>query len=126
MRHGSLCVLMIVALATVPAQAASNKCQLQKIGELPVTMRGTQPLIAGTINGIDALFIADSGAFFSMLSVQSAQKYNLRLGKLPDWLRVGGTGGIDNGARLGTAKDFSLAGLGGSRIVHNIDFVVSS
>jgi hypothetical protein len=40
-------------------------------------MVGTHPLIAGSSNGVDALVIADSGAFFSTVSRERAEKFKL-------------------------------------------------
>ena len=74
MRRRSLGFSIAFVLVTLPARGPAA-CKLERYAELPVTMAGTKPLIAGSINGIDALFIADSGAFFSMLSYESAKKF---------------------------------------------------
>jgi tetratricopeptide (TPR) repeat protein/predicted aspartyl protease len=50
-----------------------------RLAELPVTMEGMRPLVHAAINGKDALFIADSGAFFSVLTPAAAREFNLRL-----------------------------------------------
>jgi tetratricopeptide (TPR) repeat protein/predicted aspartyl protease len=110
-----------LVLATLSGHA-SAACQVVLYAELPVTMVGTQPLIAGSINGVDALFIADSGAFFSTLSRASAEKFKLILGPLPVGLEVRGVGGAAD-ARMAKAKDFSLKGLG-TGTFHNVEFVV--
>jgi tetratricopeptide (TPR) repeat protein len=110
-----------LALATVPSHAVAD-CKLEAYAELPVTMSGTTPLIAGAINGVGGLFIADSGAFFSMLTRESAARLKLRLEALPARFMVWGIGGAVD-ARLATVKDFTLAGLG-SRVFHNVQFVV--
>jgi gag-polyprotein putative aspartyl protease len=52
--------LGLLLVACTPAYAA--QCKLAQLGELPVTMRGTRPLVHAAINGTDALFLADSGA----------------------------------------------------------------
>jgi hypothetical protein len=110
MRGKSFGFPIAVVLATMSGRAAAA-CQVVRYAELPVTMFGTQPFIAGAINGMNALFIADSGAFFSTLPRESAEKFNMSLGPLPIGLEVRGVGGAAD-ARLGTAKDFSLVGLG--------------
>ena len=58
--------------------AAAEPCKLGRAAELPVTMEGTRPLVHAAINGQDALFIADSGAFFSSLTPAAAKQFNLR------------------------------------------------
>lgn len=118
---------MIVALTFVaaPALADDKKCVLQMLGELPVTMEGTQPLITGTINGKPARFLADSGAFFSMLSPASAEKFGLRLHAMPGDFRVVGTGGSTQVRRAQVAK-FTLTGLGDGYVYERVDFLVGA
>jgi len=122
MRSKAFAFSTALVLATLSGQA-SAACQVALYAELPVTMAGTHPLIAGSINGIEARFIADSGAFFSTLSRESAEKFNLSLGPLPVGLEVRGVGGAAD-ARMAKAKDFSLRGLG-TGTFHDVQFVVS-
>src|SRR5215472_16287755 len=42
-------------------------------------MEGMRPLVHAAINGQDALFVADSGAFYSSLTPAAARQFNLRL-----------------------------------------------
>jgi tetratricopeptide (TPR) repeat protein len=96
---------MLAAAAAGPASAA---CKLIKVAELPVTMtRAAQPVISAKINGVDARLVADSGAFFSMLSPSVVQKFGLNVGPAPFGLRLRGVGG-DEDVRLATAKSFTL------------------
>lgn len=121
MRRGPWAISIALLLAPVPAPASSG-CQLAQYAQLPVTMSGTAPLIAGSINGIDALFIADSGSFFSALSAESAQRFKLRLDSLPGGMQVLGVGGAAD-ARRAIAREFTLAGWGAGTL-HNMEFVV--
>ncbi|HMN45747.1 MAG TPA: tetratricopeptide repeat protein [Povalibacter sp.] len=118
-------VLVLALLSALTATAADKekKCTLQQMGELPVTMSGTRPLIAGTINGQPARFLADSGAFFSMLTPDAAEKHGLKLGSLPPNIRVLGTGGVER-MQLTKVQKFSLAGYAGGRTFENVDFLV--
>jgi tetratricopeptide (TPR) repeat protein len=59
--------------------AVAEPCKLARFAELPVTMQGMRPLVHAAINGQDALFVADSGAFFSTLTPAAAREFNLRL-----------------------------------------------
>jgi tetratricopeptide (TPR) repeat protein/predicted aspartyl protease len=102
---------------------ADTKCVLARYATLPVTMSGTSPIITGTVNGVPARFVADSGAFFSMLTQESAARFKLRLRELPDDMRVVGIGGTEQ-AYQAHAKDFTLDGFGGGASLHNVDFVV--
>jgi predicted aspartyl protease len=121
MRRGSLGVSIALVLVALPARV-SAACQLERYAELPVTMAGTAPLIAGSINGVDALFIADSGSFFSALSDESAKRFKLRLNSIPGGLEVRGLGGAAD-ARSTVARDFTLAGWSAGTL-HNVEFVV--
>ena len=120
MRRRCFGFCIVLMLTTGSADAAV--CKLERYAELPVTMAGTRPLVAGSINGVGAFFIADSGAFYSMLTREGAQSLKLRLQPLPSGLVVSGIGGAAD-ARLASVGDFTLAGFG-SRVFHNVQFVV--
>jgi len=87
-------------------------------------MNETRPFATGSINGVDAVFLVDSGAFFSMLTYESAEKYKLKLGMLPVGMQIRGVGGAAR-AQLAIVKDFTLTGFSGSRVIHNVEFIVS-
>jgi predicted aspartyl protease/tetratricopeptide (TPR) repeat protein len=90
--------------------AAQAACKIQQFAELPVTMSPHGPLVSAKINGRDAQFVADSGAFFSMLSPTAAQDYGLKLEPAPFGMSVRGVGG-ETDAHLATVKSFTLAGI---------------
>ena len=83
-----------------PAPAAQSKCRVTS-AELPVTMSGMRALVLTKINGADATFVADSGAFFSMITPAAAAQYQLPLHRAPSRLRVRGVGGL---AEVSVAK----------------------
>src|SRR5882757_3552154 len=105
----------------VAEAAKEQKCSLQRYAELPVTMSGTRPLIAGSINGVNALFLIDSGAPFSTLANEAAEKFHLKLGRS---FAIRGTSGLTS-ANVTSAKDFSLVGFDGGRVFHAIEFAVT-
>ena len=120
------CVGVRLAALTVLAAAAPTaaaECSLAKFAELPVTMADHKPLVEGSINGVTALFIADSGAFFSMISTESAKRFQLKQTYLPAGYMVQGIGGSEV-PQLGTAKEFALKGLHGPAI-KNVEFLVA-
>jgi tetratricopeptide (TPR) repeat protein/predicted aspartyl protease len=86
-------VLTMALLALARGPAAAEPCQLGRFAKLPVTMEGMRPLVHAAINGKDALFIADSGAFFSMLTPAAAREFSLRLDPAPFGLNLEGIGG---------------------------------
>ncbi len=111
--------LLILGLALAAAPAAFGACQLGQIAELPVTMQGLRPTLSVQINGADARLIADSGAFYGLLTPGSAAQLKLKLEPVPDSLRGYGMGG-DAALSLATVKDFMLAGIA----LHNVQFIV--
>jgi tetratricopeptide (TPR) repeat protein/predicted aspartyl protease len=103
----------------VSAGAALADCTIGKLAELPVTMVERQPVVSAKINGMDALFLADSGAFYSLITHANADKYHLTLEAAPFGFSLGGlTGSAD--AEIGTAKDFAL----GRIELHRVQFLV--
>ncbi len=71
-------------------------------------MNGLRPVLAAQINGADALFIADSGAFYSMLAPSSAAQFKLRLLPAPYNFHINGIGGSAE-VQLTRVDRFSLA-----------------
>jgi len=85
--------VLILALLTLAARAAAAEpCKLGRFAQLPVIMEDMRPLVHAAINGQDAVFIADSGAFFSSLTPAAAKQFNLILE--PVWgMTAEGVGG---------------------------------
>jgi len=110
--------LVIVSFSVLPTQAFAS-CKLAKMAELPVTMSNLKPLVTAQINGVDARFVADSGAFFSMITQAGAAQYKLKLGAAPFGLTIKGIGGTVEPS-VATIKVFTLAGIP----VHNVEFLV--
>jgi tetratricopeptide (TPR) repeat protein/predicted aspartyl protease len=87
--------------------------------ELPITMSGTRPIIVAKINGEEARFILDSGAFYSMVSQAAADEYKLHTQPAPYGLTVKGIGGTTQ-ARVARVKAFGLAGA----TIPDVEFLV--
>ncbi len=111
--------LLVLLLHLVPATYAAE-CKLARIAELPVTMDGLRPTFTAQINGTDALFTLDSGAFWSMLSPASAAQYKLRLdyNRVPGLYVKGIGGNVD--AAVTTVKTFTIFNVP----LRNVDFIV--
>jgi tetratricopeptide (TPR) repeat protein len=110
--------LLLACLMTSPTPGFAD-CTLVKLAELPVTMEGLKPVVSVKINGADARMVADSGAFYSILSPGSAAELKLRLEPPPYGLRVSGIGGSPE-IWVTTVKDFMLAGIP----VGHVQFIV--
>jgi predicted aspartyl protease/regulator of sirC expression with transglutaminase-like and TPR domain len=82
-------------------------------------MSGYRPLVDVKINGADALLVADSGAFYSMLTKPTAAQFNLPLRDAPID-RVTGIGGAGTAVYMTTVKRL---GIGGA-VIPNIQFLV--
>lgn len=112
--------ILLAVLLHLPSPAFGADCQLTRLAELPVTMDGPRPTITAQINGTDALFTLDSGAFWSMLTPAAAEQYKLHTdrNRVPG-LYVQGVGGrVDAAvATVGTFTIFDVP-------IHNVDFIV--
>jgi tetratricopeptide (TPR) repeat protein len=115
--HFSAIALGSILLA--PLAQASEGCKLGRVAELPIAMAGYRPLITAKINGKEARFVLDSGAFYSMMSTATAAQFDLRLKPAPFGLRLQGVGGrVDTD--VATVKEFIIAGVP----IHNVEFLV--
>jgi tetratricopeptide (TPR) repeat protein len=115
----------IISLCAMPSVSAADKqCKLAKVGELPVTMSGRQPMIVGTINGQPARFMVNSGAFYSVLRKQAAENFRLPVRSQSGNIEIYGIGGAER-AGLVTVRQFTLAGLWAGHVYENVDFLVS-
>ena len=107
---------LMLALSGAPAWA---DCKVNQIAALPVTMKGMQPLVPVKINGVDAMMMADSGAFYSMLMPAIASEQNLPKQSLPFGFSVVGIGGAAQ-PFLTVVKTFTLANVP----IKNVEFIV--
>jgi len=115
-----MCAIVFASLLSLTISFdAFAKCQLGRVGELPLTMVGLRPMVSVKFNDQDAKLVLDSGAFFSMISAATAGEFKLRLSPAPYGLRVQGIGGYVE-TSLTKVKDFTVAGT----TFHNVDFLV--
>ena len=118
--------LLTVAIAGlwVPPTRAVSACTLGRVAELPVTMIAARPTIASKVNGADAQFIVDSGAFYSLITPAAANELHLQA--LHDdhaqalVTDVQGLGG-DETASVTSVRLFML----GSIPLHNLQFFIA-
>ncbi len=99
------------AAALLGAPGARAACRLTELAELPVTMAGLRPLTHVRLNGQDAVFVVDTGAFMSVLSPQALQRYGLSLGKGAALHVEGVAGRADAGAAVVDHMDLGGANL---------------
>jgi tetratricopeptide (TPR) repeat protein len=112
--------LLLAVAALLGSRAYAAGCTLGRLAELPVTMNGLRPLVHAKINGNDAVFVADSGAFYSSLTPAAAAEFKLSLTPAPFGLIVRGVGGETRAVYLTKVKTFTLFDLP----IPNVDFLV--
>ncbi|MGH6909183.1 MAG: aspartyl protease family protein, partial [Phenylobacterium sp.] len=100
---------ILTALGLAVAGPATAKCEFMKLAELPVTMSGSRPVVKVMVDGAEARLVADSGAFFSVLTPTAAARLGIKTRMAPGF-EVRGVGGSERVA-VGTVKDFGFAGL---------------
>ncbi len=115
-RRAAILVPLVLAGPFAPA----GTCRLERLPDIPVTMQGLVPTVHAQINGVDALFVADSGAFFSTITPAAAQEYKLRVDYSFQALNVEGIGGTER-AQVAWADTFSIVGV----TAPHIPFVVA-
>ncbi len=113
---GAVTLGVVGAIQPAVARAA---CTLGRLAELPVTMVGLRPLVPATVNGTETTFIADSGAFYSLISPPEAAALHLPLRPTNFNFHLSGVGG-DTSASITTVKSFKLA----KADIPNIEFLV--
>jgi tetratricopeptide (TPR) repeat protein len=116
-----IAMLAAFGLALAPAAArAAGSCKFQLAASVPVTMRGLQPTIATKVNGHDAAFILDTGAFYSSVVEDAAEPLGMKRTTVPGDLMLKTVGGSEHAARVVEAQDFEFAGIK----LHKQQFVV--
>lgn len=122
MRRKSFGLLFIVMLVA-PQVYAARECAIQQYAELPIMISESRPFISGTVNGQPARFVVDSTVPYSVISLENALKWNLKMEQRPSEItRNRASGGEDAG--IAKVKELSLAGLAGGRVVKDVEFMV--
>jgi tetratricopeptide (TPR) repeat protein len=101
------------------SQAWAGGCRLKDYGTLPVEMVDAQATTMAKINGSDARFFLDTGAFFNNLSRASALSLGLKLRPAPSWFHISGVGGTAD-AQFAQVKDFGIL----DTTFHDVGFIV--
>ena len=102
-RLGWIATLSLFAFSPV----AAGQCRIERFTAIPVTMKGLQPMVSARINGIEARFIVDTGAFWSMLSPAASAQYSLPREMAPPGFYIRGVNG-DTGADIATVDTFTF------------------
>jgi tetratricopeptide (TPR) repeat protein len=109
----------LALLLWVPASGLAAQCQLKR-AEIPVTMNGLRPTLTAQINGVDALFTLDSGAFWSSITPAAADQYKLHpdSSRLPGLYVIGVNGRAD--MKVATVNTFTFLNVP----FHSFEFLV--
>lgn len=103
----SAAALLLWAQAT----HAANACTLSKRAEMPVTMNSMRPMLHATINGTDAPFFVDSGAFYSMMPPAAADQFRLPRYMAPFGMIIQGVGGMAANVSVTKVHSFGIFGV---------------
>ncbi len=109
---GALAGLLSLAAPGLAAAA----CKLGQLAELPIVMHGTAPWTTVKIDGKEASFVLDSGAFFSTMTPAKAAEFGLSLEWAPWNLSITGVGGEAANPRVATVKTLTFSGIPVSRV----------
>jgi tetratricopeptide (TPR) repeat protein len=71
--------LLAGAASLLAATAARAECRLEGFAAVPVTMVGMRPTVHVMLNGHDAVFLVDTGAFASVISPAAAVRDHIRV-----------------------------------------------
>jgi tetratricopeptide (TPR) repeat protein len=112
----------LALVLTASSEPATAACTLGKMLEFPVTMSGLRPMAPAKVNGVEKMFLIDSGAFFSSINPATVAELKLPREALPWNLQVVGIGGIDYNAYQTEVKVLTL----GDYPVPGIHFIVTA
>lgn len=90
------------------AATAPPRCDLGKFAELPVSMRGSRPVVNVRIDGAETPFTVASGSFFSIMNKPTVERLKLSTRMAPFGYSVRGAGGTENRVDVATVKRFGL------------------
>jgi hypothetical protein len=113
-------VLLATSASLLATRAAyAGSCTLTRMPDIPVTMQGRRPMVHATINGADAVFLADSGSYFNRVTRAGVEALHLRLDPTHD-LYVERAGGRER-IQMAWAKTLTLTTLN----VSDVPFLVT-
>lgn len=121
--HRALGVALLALGGLAAPAAQAGKCTIARFPDIAVTMRGFRPMVHAELNGKDALFIADSGAFFSDVTPRAVQEFQMHFNAADDRVQVQGVGGRHQIAQVAVARTFALAGI--AKTWQGVEFVVA-
>ncbi len=104
-----LSAVLAATLLAAAAGRAEAACQIGIMASLPITMQGLRPTTTATVNGTEAPFLVDSGAFYSVITPGSARQFGLHLDPAPPGFYMRGIGG-DATVSITTVQQFGIAG----------------
>ncbi|THD62878.1 aspartyl protease family protein [Phenylobacterium sp.] len=100
--------------------AAQADCKFQKMAEVTIIMQGQRPTTVAQVNGKDARFLVDTGAFFGGVTEEAGTALGMKHSLAPFGMVIEGVGGERREARAMRADLFTFAGVG----FRNTDFLL--
>jgi tetratricopeptide (TPR) repeat protein/predicted aspartyl protease len=106
--HGVLLALF----ATHPSSASADaKCKLGEVAQFPIRIEESRAILTAGINGADAGFTLDSGAFYSMLTTAAVSQYKLETHPAPFGFFVMGTHHGTADVSIAKVQTLTLSGI---------------
>ena len=112
--------LLVGALVGGGAAAEPQGCRVETVADLPLLPHTGITAVAATLQGQKVALLVDTGAFFSTVSRNGAQRFDLRPGADARFTNLGGIGGVTF-APIVTVRDLGL----GHGLAHSLDLPVA-
>ena len=103
-------LFLFLLLATTLSEEALAGCDMHRLAEIPITIKGHRAVVSATINGIEGKFILDSGADRTLLYRGALEKFALTPKPLPEGENVT-SAGVPLDISLTDVKTFDFAGI---------------
>jgi tetratricopeptide (TPR) repeat protein/predicted aspartyl protease len=104
--------LLLAFLAIHPSPASADaKCKLVQIAQFPIRIEDSRAILTAGINGTDAGFTLDSGAFYSMLTTAAVSQYKLDTHPAPFGFFVMGTHHGTADVSIAKVQTLTLSGI---------------
>lgn len=104
-----LSVIFLLLLAAL-GQAAEAGCDMHKLAEIPVALKGRRAVVSAMVNGVEGQFIFDSGASQTFFQHQALEKFSLKAGPQADSGQYT-SGGVSIDTVPAKVKSFEFAGV---------------
>jgi len=101
---------VLLLLLSALSQAAEAACDMHKLAEIPVALKGRRAVVSAVVNGIEGQFIFDSGGSQTIFQHQALKKFSLQAGGQAGNAQLTSSGVVLD-VSSAKAKSFEFAGV---------------